>query len=144
VPRLRVVRASGVANLLSYSAMIALVWMVMPGQGGIALGMRANEAMLFGNEAQIAVEDFYRSKGRLPQSGDEAGYPSAAAREGKRVSAVEIRENGVVVLTLGIDDFWLEGGEIRLTPAADADKRTVNWKCSSTLPRRSLPAACRR
>jgi len=143
LPRVSVARACGAANLLSYAAMIGLVWAVVPEHGATALRMRASEAMLSGNEAQLAVEDFYRSKGRLPQSGDEAGYPSSATRGSKRVSAVEIRDKGVVVLTLGIDDYWRVGGEIRLTPSADADKRTLNWTCSSTLPGRSLPAICR-
>jgi hypothetical protein len=141
--RARIARATGAANVLSYAAMIALVWMTLPEHGGMSVRMRTGEAMLAGSGARIAVDEFFDSKGRLPQSSDEAGYPRDAASGSKVVSAIEIREAGVVVMTLAKHDYWPEGGRITFTPAADAGAKTLSWKCRSTLPPKHLPATCR-
>jgi hypothetical protein len=61
----------------------------------------------------------------------------------KIVSAVEIREKGVVVVTLNKDRDWPDGGEITLTPTEDAAAKKLSWKCRSTLPPRLLPGSCR-
>jgi len=47
------------------------------------------------------------------------------------------------VITLSKDDYWPEGGEIRLTPAVAAGAKTLSWKCRSTLAPKFLPATCR-
>ena len=103
---------------------------------------RVSEAFVVGSGARTAVQEYYESKGRLPQSGDEAEYPRNDAVS-KIVSAVEIREKGVVVVTLNKDRDWPDGGEITLTPTEDAAAKKLSWKCRSTLPPRLLPGSCR-
>ena len=104
---------------------------------------RFSEAVLAGVAARTAVIEYYASKGRLPQNGDEAGYPRDTAPGSKYVSAVEIREKGVIVVTLNIERDWPDGGEITLTPTEDAAAKTLNWKCRSTLPPKLVTASCR-
>ena len=145
LPRSRVALVAGGANLLSYAALIAVIVMttVLPERGAMPVRMRVGEAILAGNGARMVVDDYYRSKGRLPQNGEEAGYPRNTAPGGKLVSVIEIREQGVVVITLNKNEYWPEGGEIRLTRTADAEANTFYWKCSSTLPPKMVPATCR-
>jgi hypothetical protein len=103
---------------------------------------RVSEAFVVGFGARTAVQEYYERKGRLPQSGDEAEYPRNDSVS-KIVSAVEIREKGVVVITLNKDRDWPDGGEITLTPTEDAAAKNLSWKCRSTLPSKLLPGSCR-
>jgi len=105
----------------------------------------AYEALLYGSGGRTAVQAFYESTGRLPRNGDEAGYSRDVAPANKFVSAVEIREQGVVVVILNRTPDWPDGGEFTLTPGtteAGASK-TLTWKCRSTLPPKLLPGNCR-
>lgn len=105
--------------------------------------VRVTEAILIGSGVKSVVREYYESKGRLPQNGEEAGYPRDIAPGSKVVSAVEIREKGVVVVTLNKDRDWPDGSEIMLTPTEDATAKTLSWKCRSTLPPKLLPRECR-
>jgi hypothetical protein len=104
---------------------------------------RVSEAVIIGSGAKSTVQDYYASKGRLPQSGEEAGYPQDTAIASKVVSTVEIRGNGVVVVTLTQDRDWPDGSEITFTPSEDNAAKRLTWKCRSTLPSKLLPAECR-
>jgi len=106
---------------------------------------RVSTALIIGSDAKTAVAEHYDKTGRLPQSGDEAGYSRNAGLAGTPVSAIEIREKGVVVVTLSRDRDWPDGSEITLTPMpiADAGAKSLRWKCRSTLPLEVLPASCR-
>lgn len=139
----RVALATGTANLLSYAVMIAFVWMIMPEHGAMSVRARASEAFAISAGARLAVDDYYRSKGRLPQSGDEAGYPRNTAPVSEYMLAADIREKGVVSVKLSKSDYWPEGGEISFTPAADGDAKALRWNCRSTLAPKFLPATCR-
>ena len=145
LPRARVALATGAANLLTYALMIAVIVLtqVLPEYPTMPVRARVSEALLLAGGARSAVNEYYEGKGGLPQSGGEAQYSENAANLGPYVSAIEIRERGVVVITLAKHDNWPAGREIRLTPAPDADAKKLNWKCRSTLPPKVLPPFCR-
>lgn len=104
---------------------------------------RVSEALLVASGVRSNVRDYYDSNGRLPQSNEEAGYSRDMAPESKLVSAIEIREKGVVAVTLHKDRDWPDGGEITLTPTEDAVAKRLTWKCRSTLAPKLLPRDCR-
>jgi len=104
---------------------------------------RVAEAFLTASSARTAVAEYYENRGRLPQSSEDAGYSYDASSGSRLVSALEIREKGVVVATLHKDRDWPDGGEIKLTPAEDSAAKALSWKCRSTLPPSVLPATCR-
>jgi hypothetical protein len=141
--RWRVAAASGAANLVSYAAMIVCAWMLLPAHGSFELNRRVTEAILAGSGARVAVEGYYQSAGRLPKSSEEAGFPRDAAPSNKLVLSIEIKEKGVVLVRLAKNEYWPEGGEIRLTPGVDAKTKTFKWTCRSTLPPKGLPVMCR-
>jgi type IV pilus assembly protein PilA len=143
--RARVALATGAANLLTYALMIAVIVLtpVLPEYPTMPVRARVGEVLVLAGGARSAVNDYYESKGRLPQNGGEAGFSESAANWGPYVSAIEIRERGVVVITLAKHDNWPAGSEIRLTPAPDADAKKLSWKCRSTLPPKVLPSFCR-
>jgi type IV pilus assembly protein PilA len=145
LPRARVALATGAANLLTYALMIAVIMLtpVLPEYPTMPVRARVSEALVLARGARSAVNDYYESKGQLPQSSGEAGYSETTANWGSLVSTIEVREQGVVVITLAKHDNWPAGSEIRLTPAADADAKKLGWKCRSTLPPKYLPPNCR-
>jgi type IV pilus assembly protein PilA len=104
---------------------------------------RLSEAILAGSGMKTPVAEYYGNTGRLPQNSDEAGIARDTTPVSKLVSSIEIREKGVIVVTLNKDRDWPAGGEITLTPTADAAAKRLSWKCRSTLPPKLLPAACR-
>jgi hypothetical protein len=104
---------------------------------------RISEAVLIGSGVKSIVAEFYDGKGRLPQSAEEAGYAPDPTLAKTLVSAIAIREHGVIVVMLNKDRDWPDGGEITLTPTEDTATKRLTWKCRSTLPPKLLPASCR-
>jgi hypothetical protein len=104
---------------------------------------RTSEAILAGSVVRTAVQEYYDGKGRLPQNSEEAGVANDSTPASRLVASVEIREKGVVVVTLRKTRDWPEGSQITLTPTEDATAKKLSWKCGSTLPRKLLPGSCR-
>jgi len=104
---------------------------------------RVSEVLLYAHGIRSTVQEYYDSKGRLPQNGEEAGFGRDTAPANRLVSTTEIREQGVVVVTLTKERDWPDGGEITLTPIEDSIAKKLTWKCHSTLPPKLLPRPCR-
>ncbi|MBK6999007.1 MAG: hypothetical protein IPH35_03200 [Rhodoferax sp.] len=90
-----------------------------------------------GSGARNAVAKYYKSTGRLPQSGEDAGYVPELSKS-SLASTVQIREKGVVVVTLRERrPWWKEGEELICAPEEDAkSKGEIEWNCRWGSPAR--------
>lgn len=101
------------------------------------VGTKKRTATLEGEKARKAVAEYYKNKGQLPQSGVDVGYVPELS-ESSMASAIQIRERGVVVVTLRERrPWWKEGEELICTPEEDAkSKGEIEWNCHWGSPAR--------
>lgn len=60
---------------------------------------RVSEVLLYGSGVRSMVQEYYDSKGRLPENGEEAGFNRDTYPANRFVSTTEIRQRGVVAVT---------------------------------------------
>lgn len=97
------------------------------------------EVLLSATEARSAVAAHYTQTGRLPHSLEETQAKQADLLTSRYVRAIRIAGDGVVLIEL--KDDVAQGGMIRLTPTPQGGE--LQWKCTSNLQQRHLPASCR-
>jgi len=98
---------------------------------------RVSEAILHASAFRTEVAEEFARAGKLPDAVDakpEPGSPRSI------VESVTLAKGAVITVTIKPD--FNGGGTITLTPSVVDGK--LEWKCSSTLPQRMLPAMCRK
>jgi hypothetical protein len=89
-------------------------------------GEAAREALAKTGMYRVAISEVYLSTGQWPASAEAAGVPPYDASAGGAVQAIEVRGNGVVVMTLR--EPFAPGSRFVLTPSAGADM-SIRWSC---------------
>ena len=111
----------------------------LPAYQDYTVRARVAGAVIIGQQATRAVEDFYLRNNVLPRDLKEAGMSDPVSREAQSVS-VDPR-NGVVQVFLAISP--LEGKSILFVPKKD--NGSIIWTCSSDdVNARYLPVSCRK
>ncbi len=102
---------------------------------------RVTEGLALASGAKTAVTEFYSSQGAWPSSNTEAGLAAASAIKGDSVTSVTVGSNGVI--TAAMDGTKVASGNLVLTPTASVSGGSVEWKCTTTLDKKYVPATCR-
>jgi hypothetical protein len=101
---------------------------------------RVRISEVVGNSAEVreAVAEHFAKNGRLPASASEIAVKAIPSRYAK---SFHLGDKGVISIELA-ETLSSGGGTIYLTPVEAGGM--LEWKCSSDLPNRHLPGACRR
>lgn len=119
-----------------------LAAVALPAYQDYIIRTQASEGMSLGSGLKIQVADVFADTGTLAgiDSGSD-GIPLAASVTGKYTSQVDVSD-GVITATYGGDaNANLSGEDLILTPTDNGG--SLSWGCSSALPSKYLPAACR-
>ena len=137
--RRRVLKATGIANLLSYCAMFAFVWALLPAQTSFAIRNRINDASSATVGTRVAITEFWAANGRLPVSLQELPDWMPAQTQ----HAITLEPMSQLSVRLSAPDIpELHGKHLIYTPViVDA---SMEWQCSSPdIMDRYLPVYCR-
>ena len=102
---------------------------------------RVSEGLSLAAGAKAAVTEYYSSQGAWPTSNAEAGLAAASDIKGDSVGSVTVGASGVI--TVAMDATKVASGNVVLTPTAAASAGSVEWKCTTTLDKKYVPATCR-
>lgn len=102
---------------------------------------RVTEGLALASGAKTAVTEYYSSQGAWPADNATAGLAAANAIKGDSVDSVTVGANGVI--TVAMNSTKVATGNIVLTPTASATSGSVEWKCTTTLDKKYVPATCR-
>ena len=102
---------------------------------------RVTEGLALASGAKTAVTEFYSSQGTWPSSNTEAGLAAASDIKGDSVNSVTVAASGVI--TAVMNSTKVASGNLVLTPTASASGGSVEWKCTTTLDKKYVPATCR-
>lgn len=148
-------------ELLIVIAIIAILsTMALPSYQDRTIRAQVAQAMTMAEVAKKEIEDFYRTKGKLPQNNAEAGLPKPEKFIGNYVKSMSVR-NGSIELVLGNRiNQNVAGKTLVIRPAivADAPVVPIAWVCGAasvpqgmtvkgendtTLSSRHVPIDCR-
>lgn len=90
--------------------------------------------------AKKAVSIYYQVEGRFPTSNAEAGLEPPGSFQSDFVRSLTVGNGGVVSVRFSTPA--LNNGELVFTPEFDG-LRVINWTCSTLIPHRLVPPACR-
>ncbi|WP_277422519.1 pilin [Melaminivora alkalimesophila] len=102
---------------------------------------RVTEGLALASGAKTAVTEYYSSQGAWPTDNATAGLAAANTIKGDSVDSVTVGANGVI--TVAMNSTKVASGSIVLTPTASASGGSVEWKCTTTLNAKYVPATCR-
>jgi len=135
----RIARATGVANLLSYAAMIAAAWMLFPATGTMSARPTVAQAIASASELKVAVSEYHAQHGRFPADLAELDFKPTS-----KVAGISLEKDGRVSVRIVLPAMEaVHGKVVILTPAAIATGQ-IDWHCGSTeIEPRFLPLSCR-
>ena len=102
---------------------------------------RVSEGLSLAAGAKAAVTEYYSSQGAWPTSNAEAGLAAASDIKGDSVGSVTVGTSGVI--TVAMNATKVASGNVVLTPTAAASAGSVEWKCTTSLDKKYVPATCR-
>ncbi len=102
---------------------------------------RVTEGLALASGAKTAVTEYYSSQGAWPADNTAAGLAAPTSIKGDSVNSVTVGANGVI--TAAMNATKVAAGDIVLTPTADPSSGAVEWKCTTTLDKKYVPATCR-
>lgn len=139
------------------AAVFWLLWLIpLVVAAGVAVSIPAYQedsvraqvanGMALGDQAKLAVADYYRVHESLPIDNKRAGLPEPVSMGGSAVSAVRVI-SGRVVVTYGGPGASAQIADTQLVfvPEIVGGGGAFRWHCDarSTVPGRYLPVACR-
>jgi type IV pilus assembly protein PilA len=110
----------------------------IPSYQGYVTRAKISEGLTMSQPVKTAIADYFSLNGSFPPDNATLGLDAPALIRGQYVQSVEVRADGVILVTFG--DVALAGQTIRLTPTA-TDK-AVQWTCATTLPSYLKPKEC--
>ncbi len=122
-----------------------LAAIAIPAYQDYTIRAQVSEGLSLGSAAKVAVSEFYMNGGALPVNNGEAGLDAAGTFQGKYVASVTVGAVGVISVAFGNDANALltaDGNPLLLSPSV-ANAGAVAWDCTSGLPDKWLPSACR-
>lgn len=115
-----------------------LAAIAIPAYGTYVARAKVSEGFLAASPVQLSIAENLTQGGSLPNDNEEAGIGAPSSFAGQYVSQLEVKEDGVIVVTFG--DKSLAGKTITLTPNIVGEN--VRWDCASTIPANLLPSSC--
>ena len=145
LPRQAVLRATGVANLLSYVLMLAVALMspLFPARDTSLTRAKVSEAVVVASGMRGKVDEFWEARNTYPAGPSELG--SQPPISGRHRVTLE-RDGRIVVQFVATNDVMLDGKHVELIPHADptAPSSGLKWICrSADIDDRYLPVTCR-
>lgn len=112
--------------------------LAIPAYKDYLIKSQVSEGLSLAGGAKIYITDFYAQKGRLPETSVEATLPSTT---GSFVADLKI-EDSIVKITFNQNaNRILVGEKVDMTPIITGNNN-IKFECSSTLPKKYLPANC--
>ena len=143
MPR-QALRATGAANLLTYTLMIAvsLLSPFLPERDPSLTRARVSEALVTASGLRTEVTEFWVAHQRYPADFKELG---SQLPESRRYRVTLERDGRIVVHVVAPDDARINGKQLEFAPQADpAALSNLKWTCRSPdIEQRYLPAGCR-
>jgi len=120
-----------------------LAAIAVPAYQDYTVRARVTEGLNLAAAAKLAVAETQQSTGTFPADSDGAGYAEPAATD--VVASVVISDPGVITVTFAAGAGPMDGADIVMTPAMDADNTRIVWTCevSDAALNRYVPQTCR-
>jgi type IV pilus assembly protein PilA len=138
-------RSSGftLIELMIVVAIIAILAAIaIPQYQDYLVRAQVAEGLVTATGSKTAIWEFRNNTGRFPPSNLSAGLPSATSISGKYVSSVTVASGKIVIAySNGETNTNLKSQTLNLSPVDNGG--SIGWTCSSTMPGRYLPTACR-
>ena len=117
-----------------------LAAVALPAYQDYTIRAKVSQAILFGNQATMAVEGYYQKNGSVPLRLEDAGISSVPGSNFVQLAQVD-PGNGSIQVVLAVPP--VEGKSVHFIPSVGPDKR-VTWRCAShDIPAKYLPQQCR-
>ncbi len=133
-------------TLIELMIVIAIIAILMsyaiPAYRDYTVRAKAGEGISLAAGAKQSVSETYISEGALPASNASAGLAAPGSITGENVASVTVGGSGVITVAFNTADTNLSGQTVLLTPDVTSGG-SVEWRCSSALADRFLPADCR-
>jgi len=138
-PPRRVAFATGLANFLSYAAMIAAAWAMLPATSSMSARPGVAQAIAAASEVRAAVSEFHAQHGRFP-----AGLAELGVKPDSKLAQISLEKDGRVSVRMVLPAVEaVHGKRVILTPAPNA-AGGYDWHCASQeIDARFLPLSCR-
>jgi len=132
-------------TLIELMIVIAIIGILaaiaLPAYQDYIIRSQASEGMSLGSGLKIQVADVFADTGVLAGIASGAdGIPAANTVVGKYVTGVAVAD-GVITVTYGGDANANLNQPLTIAPVDNGG--SLSWTCSSTLPAKYLPSACR-
>ena len=132
-------------TLIELMIVIAIIGILaaiaLPAYQDYIIRSQASEGMSLGSGLKIQVADVFADTGVLAGIASGAdGIPAADTVVGKYVTGVAVAD-GVITVTYGGDANANLNQPLTIAPVDNGG--SLSWTCSSTLPAKYLPSACR-
>jgi type IV pilus assembly protein PilA len=146
----------GISALLKKRWIAGFVCLVIPLTSGVLFFVavqefstyhvrsEATEGLSLAAGAKTAVDDYWATEGRLPNSNEEVGLEAPASISGNNVESITVGAGGVITVRyVGERHPEFDAMIIVLTPHTDS--KDLTWRCdeSSTLDAKYRPSLCR-
>ena len=118
-----------------------LAAIAIPAYQDYTIRAQVSEGLNLSAGAKAAVTEYFQDQGALPADNAEAGVEATIT--GKYVASVVVNA-GIITVTYGGDvnaAVTTASGTLQLAPTPTAG--SVVWACTSNMPNKWLPAACR-
>ncbi len=133
-------------ELMIVIAIIAILAAIaLPAYQDYTVRAKLSEAVVAADACKGSVAEFYQSQGRLPSTTLSAGCNNQSSTY---VASVAVAAGVITVATTADKSLYSAASStFTLTPTPTAQTTTSDsiliWKCTSAIPSKYLPAACR-
>ena len=136
-------------TLIELMIVIAIIGILaaiaLPAYQDYTVRAKVSELILAADACKTSVAEYYQSQGTLPANSSAAGCSS---QQSTYVNGITVA-SGVITVTAKTGSGALPAdaaGTVVLTPTAPtsgATNTTLTWVCSTTMPKKYVPANCR-
>jgi type IV pilus assembly protein PilA len=137
---MRIKKTIKIIAILSIIGFILAI-IIVPQYSDYTIRAQVSEGIILGENAKIAVEEYYEKNKVFPNDNAMAGIPLLIT--GKYTSSVKIYNNKIVA-TFGLDAHkTIQNKDVKLTAISTVDKDKLTWKCSFNGDSRDAPSSCK-